>query len=158
MGALALAPPAGAASLQTWDKVINTPARFKVLPAFAGAAVLDKETGLVWQQAPSGSSPLSHGEAARACIAVRTGNRGGWRLPSGAELRSLFDETQPGGLPSGHPFTAPDVNYWSSTSLGTGACGSGVIHWSAPLPTIPTGSACDLPSVVLNYWCVRGSE
>ena len=34
----------------SWDKQINDPNRFKVLGAFNNEAVLDKETGLVWQK------------------------------------------------------------------------------------------------------------
>ena len=37
----------------TWDQQINGEGRFKVLSQFGGAAVLDKETGRVWEQSPS---------------------------------------------------------------------------------------------------------
>ena len=46
--ALALADPG-----TTWDQQINGHGRFKVLKEFGGAAVLDKETGRVWEQSPS---------------------------------------------------------------------------------------------------------
>ena len=46
--ALALADPG-----TTWDDKINGHHRFKVLREFGGAAVLDKETGRVWEQSPS---------------------------------------------------------------------------------------------------------
>ncbi len=155
---LAGVSPAGAASLKTWDSIINKPSRFKVLTAFNSEAVLDKETGLVWQRVPS-SSQVNHPNAVSACVEARTGGRGGWRLPSAGELRSLFDETQADGLPSGHPFTAPNVLYWSSTSLGVdGSCGSGVSDWIAPAPTSPGGQACDLLGVQERAWCVRAPD
>jgi len=48
-GVVAAKPP-------SWDKVINSPKRFKVLDKFDDEAVLDKETGLVWEQSPSTSA------------------------------------------------------------------------------------------------------
>jgi hypothetical protein len=51
---LMLAPPAAAGNraFPSWDQQISNPRRFKVLGDFADAAVLDKETGLVWEQSP----------------------------------------------------------------------------------------------------------
>ena len=52
--ALALTVPAPAAAKPpSWDKHIDGPGRFKILAPFDSAAVLDKETGLVWQRAIS---------------------------------------------------------------------------------------------------------
>lgn len=42
----------------SWDKVITGPARFKVLPQFSNGAVLDLNTGLVWQKNPILASPF----------------------------------------------------------------------------------------------------
>ncbi len=44
--ALAVAGP------PSWDDQINKPSRFKVLKEFDDAAVLDRETGLVWERSP----------------------------------------------------------------------------------------------------------
>jgi len=46
------APLAVADPGSTWDKKIAGAGRFKVLSEFGGAAVFDKETGLVWEQSP----------------------------------------------------------------------------------------------------------
>lgn len=50
------APLAVADPGATWDKKINNAGRFKVLSAFGDAAVLDKETGRVWDQSPDAST------------------------------------------------------------------------------------------------------
>ncbi|MGH7623318.1 MAG: DUF1566 domain-containing protein, partial [Gemmatimonadaceae bacterium] len=64
------------------------------------AAVLDRETGLVWQRDP-GPTAVGWYSAVIGCLAATTGNRMGWRLPSLEELRSLMDGT---ALPVGNPF------------------------------------------------------
>ena len=50
------------------------------------------------------------------CARSRMGGRGGWRLPTVYEMRSLIDgelET----LPEGHPFDIPNDAYWTATEL-----------------------------------------
>ena len=101
--ALALADPG-----TTWEQQINGHGRFKVLNEFGGAAVLDKETGRVWEQSPSTDTfcwtasadctgtgttttvldALSH------CYQLEVGGRKGWRVPSIEELASLVDTSQ----------------------------------------------------------------
>jgi hypothetical protein len=44
------------AKLPSWDVVNNKPARFKVLNPFNNEALLDVETGLVWEVTP-GTAP-----------------------------------------------------------------------------------------------------
>src|SRR5262245_239820 len=96
-----------------WDQRIDAPKRFKVLKPFASSAVLDVETGLVWMRAANGND-FAYAEAVAACTNAEVGGRGGWRLPTAAEIRSLVPPLSQ-ALPAGHPFTAADGLYWSST-------------------------------------------
>ncbi|MBA2592614.1 MAG: DUF1566 domain-containing protein [Gammaproteobacteria bacterium] len=108
--------------LKNWSsKIANAKERFVVLSAFSQGAVLDMETGLVWERSPS--TKLSTWlEAIGDCYSRIVGGRLGWRLPTIEELASLIDPTQsrPPLLPRGHPFTKVQSGgqlYWSSTSL-----------------------------------------
>jgi hypothetical protein len=152
---LVAAAPAGAAPAPTWDKVITKGAgRFKVLPQFDDEAVLDKETGLVWERTPSGGTS-EWGDALKLCVGAPVGGRRGWRLPTIWELMTLSDPSvSDPSLPVGHPFVGISTvdNYWSSTTdpdnpanalrerFGIG--GGGVI----------IGPKTDLH----RRWCVRG--
>jgi hypothetical protein len=119
LAALLVAASARAGSTPTWDKVVtNGASRFKVLKQFANAAVLDKETGLVWEKTPS-SGTTDWGDAQTICIGTPIGGRRGWRLPTAWELMTLSDPSvDTPSLTPGHPFenVSTDDNYWSSTA------------------------------------------
>ena len=77
-----------------WDRKLPASSRFYVLTNWNNEAVLDKETGLVWERSPAQTGSWT---AARSlCAALTTGNRRGWRLPSFHELPSLI---QPNVVP-----------------------------------------------------------
>ena len=94
----------------SWDQGLPVAERFvRVLPTAAtpaGEAVLDKNTGLVWEQSPL-TTTHTWSLARFQCTGRTVGDQRGWWLPSVHELASLLDPTNPGGnpdLPDGHPF------------------------------------------------------
>lgn len=138
---------------QSWDKVLPASQRFVVLAAFGNDAVLDKETGLVWEKSPR-SAAVSLTNARLACANKAVGGRKGWRLPALPELASLVDPSiaSPGPtLPSGHPFTAvQSANYWSASA-----------HMDNPTLTWGVGFSNGAVLGVSKafdqrVWCVRG--
>ena len=104
---------------QRWDQVLPVSQRFVVLPAFNNDAVLDKETGLVWEKSPQ-TNGVSAANSRLACANKAVGGRKGWRVPALPELTSLVDPSvaSPGPtLPQGHPFlNVQAANYWSSSA------------------------------------------
>ena len=104
---------------QNRDKALAAAQRFVILPAFNSDAVLDKETGLVWEKSPQ-TTAVSSANVRLTCANKAVGGRKGWRLPSLTELASLVDPSvaSPGPtLPPGHPFMAvQSANYWSGSA------------------------------------------
>jgi hypothetical protein len=102
-----------------WDQNLPGASRFTVLAAFANQAVLDKNTGLVWEQAPSTTTAVFQ-DSTYGCANKVIGGQKGWRLPAIPELASLIDPSiaTPGPtLPPGHPFTnVQSAFYWSATT------------------------------------------
>ncbi len=116
------------------------------------AAVLDRETGLVWETVPSAVAQASWADARNACRGAFIAGRSGWRIPSEEELSSLiFTGT-------GHPFTPVlSTFYWTSTTapnLTTIARGVQFINTSL------SGSATGLAKTDATRlrWCVRGGS
>jgi hypothetical protein len=117
----------------SWDQKLQcdtlaTCPRFVVLSNWNSEAVLDRETGLVWEKSPStdspvigSNSPVSWYFATGICANKKVGGRTGWRLPSFQELMSLVDPSVPAPgptLPAGSPFANVQQNgYWSATAV-----------------------------------------
>lgn len=104
------------ASAPTWHQILPAAQRF-VLVMNNNEAVLDKETGLVWEKSPT-SNTSAWTAAISYCRGKAVGSRKGWRLPTVEELASLVDTAMSNpALPSGHPFiNAQAVGYWSVTT------------------------------------------
>lgn len=138
----------------SWNQKLTTN-RFVILANWNSEAVLDRETGLVWERSPS-SGVRTWFSARFDCINRSVGGRKGWRLPTVQELASLIDMAVPADigprLPDGHPFlnVMPDL-YWSATDF-VGSTGP-----SAWYVFLPNGAVSGNPkSSTLGTWCVRG--
>ena len=99
----------------TWSQKLPANKRFVLV--LDGEAVLDRETGLVWEKSPD-TTKRNWNDAVIYCYNKEVGGRKGWRLPTVEELASLVDTTQSNpALPSGHPFQNVQSHYyWSSTT------------------------------------------
>jgi hypothetical protein len=115
-------------------------------------AVLDVETGLVWERTPSSLTGQWLGLMDQ-CWQSATGQRRGWRMPRIEEFDSLLDP-QNGYLPPvGSPFTGVAANdvFWSSSESRVDFLGEFVTIGSS---THGRG----LRSTILRTWCVRGGS
>jgi len=132
-----------------WDKKIPDASRFKLV--LDGEAVLDRETGLVWERSP-GTEVMSWYTASYLCYQKRLGQRMGWRLPTVEELTSLLDlsNSSPALNPS-HPFINVQSGfYWSLTT-------SASVSSNAWIVSVYYGSIDVHDKNNSRYqWCVRG--
>jgi hypothetical protein len=149
----------------SWDQTLPATQRFIVLSNMNNEAVLDRETGLVWQRTPGTSfAPTWRWDQAQdACHMLggvstmpTTTGRLGWRLPSLEELGSLVDLTQANpALPPGHPFLGVEnVPYWTATSnqAETGLDGFSVNFATGTIDFTPKETTFN------HIWCVRSSH
>ncbi len=139
----------------TWSRTLqcDTTAcpRFELV--MGGAAVLDHETGLVWEQSPS-STTYAWINAVLVCQNENIGNRKGWRLPTVEELASLVDPTRSNpALPAGHPFTnVESYYYWSATTNAAAT----TFAWHVLFYDGNVGF--DGKAGSFYVWCVRGGQ
>lgn len=103
-------PVATTQTQPSWDQSLPASERFKrVLPTASkpfGAAVLDRETSLVWEGVVQ-TTTHTWNSARLQCMSRTVGDKKGWRLPSVHELASLVDLTNSSGnpdIPAGAPF------------------------------------------------------
>jgi len=148
----------------SWDQklacsTLATCPRFVVLSNWNSEAVLDRETGLVWQTQPSDGS-RTFDSASSLCSGTRDGGRQGWRLPAPHELQSLIDTTvgDPNNLilalPFGHPFLGVTIGpYWTGTTLVQDAS---VAYASILVTGVSIGTINKTDTA--RVWCVRGGS
>jgi Protein of unknown function (DUF1566) len=139
-----------------WDQNLHAAQRFVILPAFNNAAVLDKNTGLVWEQAPDATfRPSTWAAATNICVNKNVGGTLGWRLPSVAELMSLTDPSLPTPFVPTSVFTGVRLDYyWSATTLADQPTAAWAVLFGA---TVGTAGADTINKTnPFQLWCVRG--
>ena len=131
-----------------WDA--NSPSASRFTTAFPGA-VLDKNTGLVWEQAPDATTRTWF-SATVSCVNKTVGGTVGWRLPSVVELKSVQDPSLPAPFVPASVFTdvQSDPPYWSATT-------DVALPSNAWLVVFLNGFV-DFhdKALPLHAWCVRG--
>ena len=173
MSAVVIAVPDGALAVNStgpyyaepsWDQKLPAATRFVVLTDWNSEAVLDRETGLVWEKSPATERTVWE-DAVLHCLNRNIGGRKGWRLPSITELTSLIDPTlfAPGlpKLPAGHPFTnviavsppsGPPFFYWSATTEARDPNGVYAVDFLDGSIVRPSKE----PVFFGQIWCARG--
>jgi len=145
-------------AMPSWDQTLPASTRFIVLSNMGSAAVLDRETGLVWEQSPTAPPTVPNTfifvTAQSHCNELTVGTRKGWRLPTIQELASLVDPTQSNpALPAGHPFSnVQSFNYWSATTYAFFTGNAWVVNF------VSGKVGPDDKSTLYFVWCVRGGQ
>jgi hypothetical protein len=137
----------------SWDQKITT-GRFVVLSNWNNEAVLDRETGLVWERSPDPST--SNWFAALSyCLEINTGGRRGWRLPTVQDLLSLVDDSASNpSLPGGHPFTNVQSLYWAATTQASNSAQARSVGFNFGKVFVGDKQS----SNQIAAWCVRGGQ
>jgi len=145
-------PPSWSQILDSTDGEVDGCNSTRFVCVMGGAAVLDKETGLVWERSPD-TGTRSWFDACDHCYRRKVTNRKGWRLPSVEELASLIDMDTADFLPGDHPFSNVQYNfYWSSTTYPENTTyGWGWRFNQGTLTFVTKGST-------YYAWCVRGGH
>lgn len=105
-------------AVPAWDQTLPSSTRFIVLSNFNSEAVLDRETGVVFEKSPSVTAH-TWAAALEYCANKTVGAKKGWRLPTVQELSNLYNPagnpTFPAAMPANHPFALTTSAYWTAT-------------------------------------------
>lgn len=135
----------------SWYQILPADKRFVLV--MNDEAVLDKETGLVWERSPS-TYKFNWVEAIYTANNKIIGSRKGWRLPAVEELATLVDPSQQSpSIPASSPFIDIQSDmYWSASvyTLAPAGIAQGV-HFT-------DGTVANVANKSNTYyiWCVRG--
>jgi len=154
-------PQGDPGELASWSQTLSGEARFALV--LNDAAVLDRETGLVWEK----EVLFTHRtwfEALGYCSGLTVGNRMGWRLPTLQELGTLVDPstTPEPTLPSDHPFSGVQPGgYWSATTHVQSPDLALLMLFSVTPNHVTQScksSSSDTVQCIAYAWCVRGGH
>lgn len=130
-----------------WDT--NNPSASRFVTAFIGA-VLDKNTGLVWEQAPDATT-RTWPAATSYCANKPVGGTVGWRAPSVIELKSVQDPSLAAPFVPASVFTGVQSSgYWSASSIA----GEPTSAWAVSFGDGVVGNG--VKAAAGPVWCVRG--
>jgi hypothetical protein len=141
-------------AVPSWDQKLTTN-RFVILANWNNEAVLDRETGLVWERSPE-STERNWIDASSSCNKRAVGGRRGWRLAGIQELASLVDPSVPSPgptLPPAHPFLNVQGEYWSATTDAEGAQYAWTVFFGDGGVYNEFGK-----TTTLKVWCVRTAQ
>jgi len=137
---------------QNWNKNLPAAQRFVVLSSFNNAAVLDKNTGLVWEKAPDATRFTWH-QARLHCVNRNVGGTVGWRLPSVVELKSVQDPSLPPPFVPASVFTGVQSDfYWSASTFAEAP----TLAWYVGFGLGGSVGGAIKSSNLHRAWCVRG--
>lgn len=151
------------------NSLISAPAWYRILPSaqrfllvMGDQAVLDLETGLVWERHPQNPyGPPDFVGAVQYCANLDLGGRKGWHLPTIEQLTSLIDTSVTGSpkLPSGHPFigVSTDGFYYTLPPGFNWGVSVGLVYLETGQAGISFSPGCTDGGCGLEHqWCVRG--
>lgn len=168
--------PGGYYARPSWDQslpctALATCPRFVVLSNMNNEAVLDVNTGLVWQRSPA-TTTLPWLWASAYCAGQWTGGVLGWRLPRVQELASLTDLSVYAMPPPtsstlgmrilspGHPFLNVLNGYWTATTFGPIPANAYYVAFerfrTLPNPIQQPNPFNMAKTSAMPVWCVRG--
>jgi len=153
-------------AMPSWDQQIPAAQRFIILSNWVdknfpsgGAAVLDRETGLVWErQPPRANANVSWATAFELCKLSTTGGLSAWRLPAWEELASLSvidPVNENNNLPDGNPFVGVvGPSFWTATTVEDNTAEAYIFLFGPNSEGVSAQSKSGNNAAV---WCVRGS-
>lgn len=154
MKSLADVPPSWHRILPADDGDIDGCNSTRFTCVMGGAALLDNETGLVWDRNPAdlGGSNDWTGAFYR-CSDSLVGDRQGWRLPTGVEMMTLRDASLD-HTPDGAPFPPSDAYFWTASLEFQDP--NSVLAFN--LDNTGFSGASKTGTAYYGVWCVRGPQ